>query len=208
MTNERTFPLEFESRKPVLHYPDEPKEVTGDILEIGPGRGDLLLWLAQQYPEKRLIGIEMMLRRYRKLIKRVERLGLTNVRLLRGNARVAVPRYFTAPTFERVYVLFPDPWPKARHAFHRLLSVEFLGQLSALLKPGGEIALATDHQPYAAWVIENVAAVPSLANVGDPYSHDLSLIPNPGGTFFQQLWQNRGRQIYQVQIRKLGSPSQ
>lgn len=206
MAKERTFPHEFESNRPVLHYPDEPSEFTGHVLEIGPGRGDMLLWLAKQHPEKQFVAVEMMISRYRKLIRRIERLQLTNVRLMRGNARVVVPRYFTAPTFERVYVLFPDPWPKDRHAFHRLLSVEFLEQLAALLRPDGEIILATDYRPYADWVIANVAAVPQLTLVGSPYSDDPDLIPIPGGTFFQNLWQAKGLTIYQVQIKKLDVP--
>lgn len=204
MAKERTFPVEFESKRPVLHYPDEPTEITGDILEIGPGRGDLLFWLARQEPGKRYVAIEMMLSRYRKLIKRTERLGLTNIRLMRGNARVLLPRYFTVPSFERVYVLFPDPWPKERHAFHRLLSVEFLEVLAGILKPGGDIVFATDHQPYADWVVANVNAVPILHNIGTPYSQDRHLIPNPDRTYFEQLWLSKGKEIFYLQIQKLG----
>lgn len=206
MAKERTFPFDFESHRPVFHYPDEPEQITADVLEIGPGRGDLLFWLARQHPEKSFVGIEMMLSRYRKLIRRTERLGLGNVRLLRGNARIVLPRYFTAHSLERVYILFPDPWPKQRHAHHRLLSSEFLGVLERLLKSGGDIVFATDHQPYADWVVANVAAVPTLQNVGMPYSQDPTLIPNPDRTFFEKLWLSKGKEIFYLQIQKLGSP--
>jgi tRNA (guanine-N7-)-methyltransferase len=197
----RVFPLEWESRKPILFYPDQVEQVTGDILEIGPGRGDLLLWLAATHPDKKLIGIELMFRRYRKLIARIERKGLTNVNLLRGNARVIVPRYVAESAFERIYVLFPDPWPKQRHTHHRLLSVEFLTQLTARLKPSGDIVFATDWQPYADWVIANAAHVPQLQNTGTPYSTENNLNPSGERTFFENLWQQKGRNIYYVRLQ-------
>ena len=203
MAKERQFPVEFESRKPILFYPQEMDRITGDILEIGPGRGDLFLWLAAAHPEKRFVAIEMMMKRYRKLIARAEKRGIRNIQLLRGNARIIIPRHFNTPCFERIYVLFPDPWPKPRHAFQRLLSVEFLGQLSGLLEESGDIVLATDWQPYADWVIENVAMVPSLRNTGNPYSLEGNLNPSGEPTFFEKLWRSKGREIYFVKIEKV-----
>ncbi len=202
MAKEREFPIEFESRKPILFYPREVEQMTGDVLEIGPGRGDLFLWLAAAHPEKRFVAIEMMMKRYGKLITRAERRGLTNIQLLRGNARIIIPRYFTSPCFERIYVLFPDPWPKPRHTFHRLLSVEFLTQLASLLKPSGDIVLATDWQPYADWVIENVARVPLFRNTGNPYSQEGNLNPSGEPTFFEKLWRSKGREIFFVRIER------
>ena len=203
MAKFRQFPLEFESKKPILFYPNPVEQITGDILEIGPGRGDLFLWLAAAHPEKRFVAIEMMMKRYRKLIARAEKRGLTNIQLLRGNARIIMPLHFSTPCFERIYVLFPDPWPKPRHTFHRLLSVEFLGKLSSLLKDSGDIVLATDWQPYADWVIENIAAVPSLRNTGDPYSLEANLNPSGQQTFFEALWRSKGREIYFVRTERV-----
>ncbi|PWB71687.1 hypothetical protein C3F09_07475, partial [candidate division GN15 bacterium] len=140
--------------------------------------------------------------RYRKLIARAEKRGLTNIQLFRGNARIIIPRYFTSPCFERIYVLFPDPWPKPRHAFHRLLSVEFLRQLANLLKSSGDIVLATDWQPYADWVVENVVQVEGLRNTGSPYSEEANLNPSGEQTFFEKLWRSKGREIYFVRIER------
>ncbi len=202
MAKMRTFPLEWESQKPIYFYPSEPTDFTGDILEIGPGRGDLLLWYAATYPDKRMVGIELNGYRFKKLARRVERRELTNVLLIKGNARIVVPRLFTTPCFERIYVLFPDPWPKDRHAFHRLLSTEYLQMLSEALRPGGEIILATDQQAYADWVIENGAQVPSLRNMGNPYSPEIAVLPNDQPTRFEQIWREQGRSIYYVRIQQ------
>ena len=202
MAIERQFPFEFEARKPILFYPQQVEPITGDVLEIGPGRGDLLLWLAAAHPQKRYVAIEMMMKRYGKLITRAEKRGIANVQLIRGNARIIIPRYFTTPCFERIYVLFPDPWPKPRHAHQRLLSVEFLNQLAQILNPEGDIVLATDWQPYADWVIENVSVVPALRNTGNPYSLEANLNPSGQQTFFEALWRSKGREIYFVRIMK------
>ena len=132
--------------------------------------------------------ILMMMKRYGKLITRAEKRGIANVQLIRGNARIIIPRYFTTPCFERIYVLFPDPWPKPRHAHQRLLSVEFLNQLAQILNPEGDIVLATDWQPYADWVIENVARVSELQITGNPYSQDANLNPSGEPTATPTPW--------------------
>jgi tRNA (guanine-N7-)-methyltransferase len=202
MAKERTFPLEFEAQRPVYFHPAEPSEFAYDILEIGPGRGDLLLWCAANWPDKRLVGIELNGFRCRKLSRRIDKRGLTNVLLIKGNARIVVPRYFAAPTFERIYVLFPDPWPKERHAYQRLLSTEFLAVLADLLKPGGELVLATDWQPYADWVAANLAEIPQFINEGTPYVTGMGLLPNTEPTLFEQLWREEGREIFYLRARR------
>jgi len=203
MAKEKTFPLEFESRKPILFYPRPLEDVTGDILEIGPGRGDLLLWMAANFPDKRFVAIEMMLKRYRKLITRAEKRNLTNITLLRGNARIIVPKHFSSPTFERIYVLFPDPWPKPRHLYQRLLSMEFLNRLAGILKQSGDIVFATDWQPYADWVLENVSHVPTLKNMGNPYSEESSLNPSGEPTWFEKKWREEGRPIFFIRLLRI-----
>jgi tRNA (guanine-N7-)-methyltransferase len=199
----KTFPTDFEARRPVTFYPAEPPELTGDILEIGPGNGELLLWHAEHQPEKKCIGIEISPRRTGRMIRRIERFGLTNVTLVRGNARVLIPKYLTTPCFERIYVLFPDPWPKPRHSFHRLLSVEILGHLVRALKPGGDIVLASDEQPYVDWVIENVSHVPELKLDGSPYYEGPRLVPTGSGTWFERLWLDKGKEIYYARMVRL-----
>jgi tRNA (guanine-N7-)-methyltransferase len=196
----KTFPVEFESQRSAYFYPGEQSEVTGDILEIGPGNGELLLWHAANDPQKKFVGIEIALWRIRKMIRRIERESLGNVLLIRGNARILLPRYFVTPCFERVYVLFPDPWPKSRHSHQRLLSVEFLGRLAEILKPGGDIVLASDEQPYVDWTIENVSHVPELLLDGSPYYTGPRLIPSGDETWFERLWRNQGKDIFYARM--------
>jgi tRNA (guanine-N7-)-methyltransferase len=198
----RQFPYEYESRREVLFYPEKPDRVGGDILEIGPGRGDLLFAMAEKSPEKEFVAIEYLIKRYFKLIKRIERLGLQNILLIQGRAQIVMPRLIAPDTFGRVYVMFPDPWPKERHAPHRLLTVDFLNILACTLKAGGDLVIATDFRPYAEWVVENAQQVPSLENAGSPYC-DSSAIPDYAPTFFEQKWRDQRREIYYMRFRKL-----
>ena len=197
----KSFPWEFESAKEVLFYPEKPGECNGDILEIGPGRGDLLLSLAALFPAKRFAAIELRRKRYYKLIPRIEKIRLENILLIQGDARIILPRYFTEKTFEKTYVLFPDPWPKKRHAPKRLLNAEFLSLLARFLKPGGDLFIATDVTFYAAWVVENASQVRLLHNMGTPFV-DSSVLADYEPTFFEMKWRSEGRAIHYLWYRR------
>jgi len=198
----KQFPLEHESKKKVLFYPRKPDIFEGDILEIGPGRGDFLLSAAEQLPDKKLVAVELGKKRYFKLIPRIEKKGLTNILLIHGNARIVLPKYFPPGSFEKIYVLFPDPWPKKRHYFHRLMSVEFVSLLTDCLKTGGHLFCATDFWPYADWVTDNFARVPSLKSMGRPCFTTIDHIDYYSPSFFEQKWRSEGRAIYYMRYRK------
>ncbi|MEW5993813.1 MAG: hypothetical protein AB1744_05385, partial [Candidatus Zixiibacteriota bacterium] len=88
----KQFPWEFEASKEILFYPDKPDKCAGDVLEVGPGRGDLLLSLASTFPEKRFVAVEVGKKRYYKLIPRMEKRDLHNILLIQGDARIVLPR--------------------------------------------------------------------------------------------------------------------
>jgi tRNA (guanine-N7-)-methyltransferase len=198
----RSFPAKFESKKEVLFYPRQPELCTGDILEIGPGRGDFLLSIASHRPGEKIVAVELEKKRYFKLIPRIEKSGLTNVLLIHGNARIILPRYFRPDSFDKIYVLFPDPWPKRRHLPHRLMSVEFIELLADLLRPDGELYTATDFWPYAEMVVDNAGRVSRLSNLGMPYFTTIAHLPYYNPSFYEQKWQHEGRAIYYIRFRK------
>ncbi|MCB2229580.1 hypothetical protein KQH82_02615 [bacterium] len=198
----RQFPYEFEGRKPILFYPEPLDRIDGDFLEIGPGRGDFLMALAEQYPDQKVVAVELAKKRYYKLIPRIEKRGIENITLLCAAAQIAIPRHFVPRSFERIYVLFPDPWPKDRHAPHRLLNAEFLTMLAGLLTDSGSFFFATDFKAYADWVVANLTDVPTLENIGRPFA-DQSDIQDYFPSFFEQKWRDEGRSIYYVRCRRV-----
>jgi len=197
----KSFPWEFESAKEVLFYPDKPGECSGDILEVGPGRGDLLLSLAVSFPDKKFAAIELGRKRYYKLIPRIKKKQIENILLIQGDARIVLPRYFAEKTFEKIYVLFPDPWPKKRHAPKRLLNAEFLSLLTRFLKLGGDLFIATDVTFYAVWVLENARQVRLLHNMGTPFV-DSSVLADYEPTFFEMKWRSEERAIHYLWYRR------
>lgn len=197
----RAFPYEHASKRRTFFHPEEPATFSGDILEIGPGRGDFLLAEAEAHPELRFVAIELKKRRYNKLAKRIGKRGLTNILLIYGDARIVLPEFYHEGTFARIYVLFPDPWPKRRHTEMRLLGCEFLRVLVWVLKPGGELILGTDAQEYLKWVNRNVAQVPEFDRSTLGASGE-SLSTNWTPTLYEERWRAEGRTISFVSYRK------
>ena len=134
-----TEPLRLEELFPV----QQPTE-----LEIGCGDGGFLFQMAQQHPERNFLGVERLLGRIRKLSKKGQRAGLTNLRLLRLEGRYVMKYLLPEKAFEVIHVYFPDPWPKDRHARHRLVDFEFPQKAARLLKQGGVVHLRTDDAKY------------------------------------------------------------
>jgi len=117
-------------------------------LEIGCGDGGFLFQMAQQYPERNFLGVERLLGRIRKLGKKGQRAGLTNLWLARIEARYVMKYLLPEEAFEVIHIYFPDPWPKDRHTRHRLIDSEFPQAIARLLTKGGAIHLRTDDAKY------------------------------------------------------------
>lgn len=164
-----------------------PLEAPGPlVLEIGPGKGEFLLHLAEQEPGTTFVAVEIRRGRFAKIAKRAAARGLKNVFLVLGDARECLTRLFRPGLFDRIYVLFPDPWPKRRHSKHRLLKPELLTHLRDYLKPGGAIYNATDAGFYS----EEIVA--AFEEVGGFERHAIeSLYP----TYFEKKWKAMGRAI-------------
>jgi len=130
-------------------------------LEIGFGAGEHLAWQAESHPEVGLIGAEVFVQGVARLLRRIAEAGLANVRLYRGDAMALVAALPPA-ALARVFILFPDPWPKTRHHKRRIVQRETIDLLAAAMRPGAELRLATDDADYAAWILERLIAHPAF----------------------------------------------
>lgn len=126
-------------------------------LEVGFGGAEHLIHQAKEHPEVGLIGCEPFEDGVIKALTAIEEQDLNNVRLYPGDVRPLL-RALGPSTLARVFVLFPDPWPKTRHAKRRLVSRTFLDALARVMRPGAELRIATDIDAYARTVLE--AAIP------------------------------------------------
>jgi tRNA (guanine-N7-)-methyltransferase len=157
------------------NYFDAPLE---DVwLEIGFGAGEHLLWQAGYHPGIGLIGAEPYEAGVAKLLSKLHALSpgtggegfppggranyIANLRIYEGDARDIIES-LPGASLGRVFLLFPDPWPKTRHHKRRFVQKETLGELARVMKPGAEFRFASDDPGYVEWTLERVLSHPGF----------------------------------------------
>ena len=130
-------------------------------LEVGFGGGEHLAWQAEAHPGVGMIGCEPFVNGVVSLLGHLDRRGLGNVRIYDDEAR-ALLAALPAASIGRVFVLFSDPWPKARHAKRRFIATDTLALLARILKDGAELRLATDDPGLLVWSLEQTRACPEF----------------------------------------------
>jgi len=124
------------------------------ILEIGFGNGDNLVELAKKNPEKLYIGAEPFLNSAVQCIQKLIKYNLENVKIWQDDIKKILD--FVPPNIiSEIKILFPDPWPKAKHKSRRLIQPEFIECLNIILVQGGTITIGTDHPILKSWILEN-----------------------------------------------------
>jgi len=126
-------------------------------LEIGFGGGEHMAAQARLRPEVLILGAEPFQNGVASALRHIDEAGLRNLRVHDGDARELMGRLPDA-SLERVFILFPDPWPKARHHKRRIVQADTVAELARLLKPGGRLRFASDWADYVDWSLERVLA--------------------------------------------------
>jgi len=121
--------------------------------EIGFGFGDFLFEKAASTPDQLFFGCEPHLNGVVNILAKLENNPIKNIKISRNDAREILQK-FSDGFFDEIYILFPDPWPKAKHFKRRLIDVDFLDNLLAKkIKSGGKLIIATDHASYKTWIL-------------------------------------------------------
>jgi len=148
-------------------------------LEIGPGRGVFVFERAAAAPGAGLIGLEVR-RKWATIVdQRLAKAGLApRARIFAEDARHALPRLTPDGAFRRVFLHFPDPWWKKRHAKRLVVQGDVVGEIARLLEPNGELFVQTDVEERAVQYEAQIRACPLLVPFGDAEGSPL-LAANP-----------------------------
>lgn len=140
-------------------YFSEPVE---DVwLEVGFGGGEHLIWQARRHPNVGVIGAEPYVNGIVKLLSQLESAPAGNIKIYAGDARDIIAA-LPGRSLGKVFILFPEPWPKTRHHKRRLIQMEMLNQLARVMKPGAELRFASDDAGYVEWSLERLMAHPAF----------------------------------------------
>ncbi len=125
------------------------------ILDIGTGYGETSIFLAKHFSDKIIISCEKYIDGNIILLKKIEKHKINNIRLHNGNV-YDVLESTNKKYFELVWIFFPDPWPKNRHAKRRLITSDFLLKIHRLLKQDSKIYIATDSSIYIRFILNSI----------------------------------------------------
>jgi tRNA (guanine-N7-)-methyltransferase len=137
-------------------------------LEIGFGGGEHLAHLAAAHPGVNFIGAEAFINGIAKLLAAIDERGLDNIRIHDGDARDLLEALPDA-SLERIYLLYPDPWPKERQKKRRFVNPWTLDQFARLATPGGQFFFASDIPDYIDWTLDHISAHSRWHLVSDRY---------------------------------------
>ncbi len=175
-------------------------------IEVGSGKGTFIVNQSRKHPEVNYLGIEWANKFYKYSVDRVRRWGLSNVRLLRADAREFIAKYVSDASVRVFHIYFPDPWPKRRHNRRRFFQEDNILQVIRCLKKNGQLRLATDHKEY----FDSIETV-LLGNkrIADCFEQ-IEFLPVDAaddgewvGSNFERKYLKEGRPIYTLALRKV-----
>ncbi|MBF5059092.1 tRNA (guanosine(46)-N7)-methyltransferase TrmB [Candidatus Neptunochlamydia vexilliferae] len=157
-------------------------------LEYCSGNGEWIINRAQENPEVNWIAVEIWFERVRKIYSKTVNYGIDNLMIISGEGLTFAREYLPESCLDAVYVNFPDPWPKDRHAKHRIIQRPFVDELKRTVKTGGTVTLVTDDPTYKGQMEYEMQEWPKIAPLNENY----------GSSFFERLWLSKGRDIYHM----------
>ncbi len=167
-------------------------------VDLGCGDGSFLVEMAAIHPERNFLGVERLVERVEKTVKRIGHRGVTNARVLRLESAYTLAWLLPAASVSRLHLLCPDPWPKKGHHARRLVNdAEFLQGLERVLKPDGEFLLKTDDLPYFKNALEVMATHSAFTKLDWP--DDAFFYAQ---TDFERQWLALGKPIHRARWRR------
>lgn len=145
-------------------------------LEIGCGHGHFMAAYAAAHPGEHCLAIDIIRDRLERAQRKTDRAGLANVAFIQTDARMLVENLPANMRLNRIFVLFPDPWPKRRHHKNRLMQTDFLHALARRCTPDARLHFRTDFEPYFAEVAELFSTNHDWRPVYEPWPFEYATV--------------------------------
>lgn len=157
------------------------------VWEVGCGHGHYLTAYAQAHPDTPCVGIDLMGERIGRALRKRDRARLNNLFFLQADARLFLEVLPSGIGFSRLFVLFPDPWPKVRHHKHRVLNQDFLATAARHAIPDARLYFRTDYAPYFEQAKSIVAAHESWRPVDEAWAFEFRTVFQERANQYQSL---------------------
>lgn len=167
------------------------------VIEYCSGNGQWICDRAKNNPHLNWVAVEKRFDRSRKIWVRLHREKLANLIIVCGEAIAYTKHYVPPCSVSEIYVNFPDPWPKLRHAKHRLICTEFLEQIEKIITPKGKAIFTTDDRSYVDQMLEVVSGQVYWKPLS-PSPYFTTEWPDFGSSYFCDLWKGKGRCIHHL----------
>lgn len=184
-------PLFFGNRNPVK-------------IEYCSGNGTWIAAKAAENSNVNWVAVEKRFVRARKIWSKIKNLKLNNLLVVCGEAATLTRHYIPSETVNEVFINFPDPWPKARHAKHRLIQPAFIKEIWRVLQSGQHWTFVTDDPEYSMLLLEEMGACKEFVS-SYPSPYYITEYPGYGTSYFEELWREKGRLIRYHRFCKQGS---
>ena len=214
------FPYSWDERKPAYykgvfivpqyyqdhHLWEDEEEIFSSKkpfhIEYCSGNGDWILEKAAKNPDQTWIAVEKKFERVQKIWSKMQNRSITNLMIVCGEGLTFTRHYMLDASIQEAFVNFPDPWPKDRHAKHRIIQKPFIDELARTVTKGGKATYVTDDGDYSHKMITEM----------NPHKEWQSKFPSPyytqqwenyGNSWFESLWKEKGRNIYYMQFERI-----
>lgn len=175
-------------------------------VEFCSGNGHWIVEQARMQPKGGFVAVERRFDRVRKIWSKAQNAGIENLLIICGEALLATSYLFPSASIDHLFINFPDPWPKRRHAKNRLISSMLFDQVSPSLCTGGKITLVTDDLATSDRWVSFVEAHPHYRFSWGERSY-VTHLPEYGTSWFETLWRCHGREIRYHQAERIACTS-
>lgn len=189
----------------LFHFPGWPELFERDApvcVEFCSGNGAWIADKALQFPEYNWLAVEKRFDRTRKIWSKIKNRNIKNLVVACAEGLTLSHHFFPASSLQQIFVNFPDPWPKKRHAKHRIISPRLFVEAARTLQPGGRLTLVTDDEFSSSLFLDlagscdvpliNVMPAPGYKPPPEEY----------GTSFFDALFRGQGKEIRLHEVRK------